>query len=76
MYYEEKMINGVLYYRYSPSDRFTKATSGILNRRLCDLEDRIKFLQKEAAEAYQKGRADFRKQLAEEVVAQLTSLFG
>lgn len=60
MYYAEKMINGVLHYRYSPNESWRKASLEQCNKRLADLFDQID-------KAYQKGRKDRANEIAEKL---------
>jgi len=45
MYYEEKMINGILHYRTSPNDEFEEYSKEALSRRIEDNKIKLQILE-------------------------------
>ena len=52
MYYEEKLIDGILHYRYSPKEDFKPMSIGKLSQMVVDLKDKLFNLQAELERAY------------------------
>ena len=50
MYYEEKYIDGVLYYRYAPKGEFFKASVARVYMRLHRMEEKVKELETQLRE--------------------------
>ena len=48
MYYEEKIINGVLCYRTTPDDFFRPLSRERMTERIIDLENKLKMVSNEA----------------------------
>lgn len=76
MYYAEMMIEGILHFRYDPKGHWRPATANMLNRRLAEMEKRVKDLEKEVIRSYKQGRSDARADLLHEVVTKLDSVLG
>ena len=80
MYYAEKMIEGILHYRYDPKGRWIACPADMLNRRLAEQDRQIaafhEGVEKRVEAAYQKGRDDFRDEVMSKVADQLKASLG